>query len=94
MSADLQTFEATPGGLADNQFPKAGAIEATRGYPEPRAAQAKTDRTRTPQQDGAGGVPSPRHQLNQDSGLGLEGGQETFDGYMVTKFVSEMSAPY
>ena len=30
----------------------------------------------------------------KDSGMGLEGGQETFDGYMVTKFVSEMSAPY
>lgn len=30
----------------------------------------------------------------KDSGLGHEGGQETFDGYLVTKFVSAMSAPY
>jgi len=30
----------------------------------------------------------------KDSGIGLEGGQETFDGYLVTKFVSEMSGPY
>jgi succinate-semialdehyde dehydrogenase/glutarate-semialdehyde dehydrogenase len=30
----------------------------------------------------------------KDSGMGLEGGQETFDAYVVTKFVSEMSAPY
>lgn len=30
----------------------------------------------------------------KDSGMGVEGGQETFDGYVVTKFVSEMSAPY
>ncbi len=30
----------------------------------------------------------------KDSGMGVEGGQETFDGYVVTKFVSEMSSPY
>jgi succinate-semialdehyde dehydrogenase / glutarate-semialdehyde dehydrogenase len=30
----------------------------------------------------------------KDSGIGQEGGSETFDGYLVTKFVSEMSAPY
>lgn len=30
----------------------------------------------------------------KDSGMGLEGGQETFDSYLVTKFVSEMSPPY
>ncbi|MFL9944175.1 NAD-dependent succinate-semialdehyde dehydrogenase [Paraburkholderia graminis] len=30
----------------------------------------------------------------KDSGIGLEGGMETFDGYLVTKFVTEMSPPY
>jgi succinate-semialdehyde dehydrogenase/glutarate-semialdehyde dehydrogenase len=30
----------------------------------------------------------------KDSGLGHEGGQETFDGYLVTKFISSMSSPY
>ncbi len=30
----------------------------------------------------------------KDSGIGHEGGQETFDGYLVTKFISEMSSPY
>jgi succinate-semialdehyde dehydrogenase/glutarate-semialdehyde dehydrogenase len=29
----------------------------------------------------------------KDSGLGHEGGQETFDGYLVTKFISSMSSP-
>ncbi|MEP7057832.1 MAG: NAD-dependent succinate-semialdehyde dehydrogenase, partial [Caldimonas sp.] len=29
----------------------------------------------------------------KDSGLGSEGGMETFDGYLVTKFVSELSLP-
>lgn len=30
----------------------------------------------------------------KDSGIGLEGGQETFDSYLVTKFVSEVSPPF
>jgi succinate-semialdehyde dehydrogenase/glutarate-semialdehyde dehydrogenase len=29
----------------------------------------------------------------KDSGIGSEGGSETFDGYLVTKFVSELSLP-
>ena len=28
----------------------------------------------------------------KDSGMGSEGGSETFDGYLVTKFVSQASA--
>jgi succinate-semialdehyde dehydrogenase / glutarate-semialdehyde dehydrogenase len=28
----------------------------------------------------------------KDSGMGSEGGVETFDGYLTTKFISEMTA--
>jgi succinate-semialdehyde dehydrogenase/glutarate-semialdehyde dehydrogenase len=28
----------------------------------------------------------------KDSGIGSEGGIETFEGYLVTKFISELSA--
>lgn len=63
------------------------AVQSNEVYPTPPASVRSTC---------FGGASDKRFPFGgvKDSGLGHEGGQETFDGYLVTKFISSMSSPY